>query len=194
VYNQVNGGTNYASSVEALNTGVISIRFSNTSNLLTTNADNASIEIGNSSNEYNDLIKYRVISQPNETESFCKFTTLVNASDNTWNFVCPGGVAYQGFVQAFQNNQITELPIVMVDGRICYVLEQNNMTLRIDRSRNNCFTSSPTNASGDHRGMFTVPRLVVFSTDKLFSQAIFESFYAPRDRFGTNNSYYPKQY
>lgn len=194
VYNQVNGSTNYASSIEALNTGVVNVRFSNSSTTLTTDAANSRIEIGNSSTDYNDLLKYRVISPPDESTSFCKFTTVANSSNNTWNFVCPGVATYTGFAQAFANNQINELPIVMLDGRICYVLAQSNMTLRVDNNRNNCFTPTPTNISADHRGMFTVPRLVVFSSDKLFTQAIFESFYAPRDRFGTNNAYYPKQY
>lgn len=62
VYNQVNGSTNYASSIEALNTGVVSIRFSSSSTQLTTDAANSRIEIGNSSTDYNDLLKYRVIS------------------------------------------------------------------------------------------------------------------------------------
>jgi type II secretory pathway pseudopilin PulG len=194
VYNQVNDSTNYASSIEALNTGVVSIRFSSSSNMLNTDADNSLIEIGSSSADYNDPLKYRVIASPDESTSLCKFTTVANASNNTWNFVCPGVANYQGFAQAFENNQITELPIAMIDGRICYVLAQSNMTLRIDSERNDCFTPTPTNNSADHRGMFTIPRLVVFSSDKLFSQAIFESFYAPRDRFGTNNAYYPQQY
>jgi type II secretory pathway pseudopilin PulG len=196
VYNQVSGSTNYASSIEALNTGVVSIRFSNSSTMLTTDAPNSRIEIGNSSSEYNDLLRYRVISAPDESTSFCKFTTVANATNNTWNFVCPGtnGSSYQGFSQAFQNNQISELPIAMLDGRICYVLSQSNMTLRVDNNRNNCFTPTPNNSSLDHRGMFIVPRLIVFSSDKQFSQAIFESFNLPRERFGSSNARYPNQY
>jgi len=187
VYNQVGSSSAFASTIEGLGTtSTISIRFNTSSTALTTQT--TSVEIGGGNTTLNDLLKFRIIPQPTETSSLCKLTTLASGSA-TWNYSCPGGT-YNGFTNAFENNQITELPIVMIDGRICYVTEVNNPinTIRIDTTRNGC--PLPSNTAGDYAKMFTLPRLVVFSQDKLFSQGIFESFYEPRERFGNNK--YPQ--
>jgi len=194
-YNQPGpaGGTDFASQIEALNANVVQIRFNTSATALTIGSGNTYIEIGNGDTTLNNLLSYAVLPQPNETASLCKLTTLANSSNNTWNFVCPGG-NYTGFGTAFSNNQISELPIVMIDGRLCFVTAQTTSTLTIDPNRNNCLTPTPNNAASDHRGMFTVPRLVVFSTDKQFTEGIFESFYSPRKRFSASGSNYPQQY
>lgn len=194
-YNQpgTSGGTDYASQLEALNSNLVQIRFNSSATSLSIGSGNAFVEIGNGNTSLNNLLSYRVIAQPNEGSSLCRLTTISNASNNTWNFVCPGG-NYTGISTAFANNQITELPIVMIDGRLCFVTAQTNSTLTIDPNRNNCLAPTPNNGNSDHRGMFTVPRLVVFSSDKLFSEGIFESFYSPRTRFSSSGNNYPQQY
>jgi hypothetical protein len=186
-YNQVGASSANASTIEGLGTSsVFSIRFNTSATVLTTQS--TSIEIGGGNTALNDLLKFRVIPQPTETTSLCKLTTLASGS-STWNYTCPNGT-YNGFTIAFENNQINELPIVMIDGRICFVNEVNNPanTIRIDTTRNDC--PVPSNSAGDYAKMFTLPRLVVFSQDKLFSQGVFESFHEPRDRFGSNR--YPQ--
>lgn len=185
VYNQFGTTTANASTIEALNTGPIPIRFNTSTVELTIANDRTYIELGKGNTSLNNYLKFRVIAQPTETASLCKLTSLVSGTTSTWNYSCPGG-SYSGFNDAFQNNQINELPIVMIDGRICYVTAINNPanTLRIDSTRNDC--PVPSSSAGDYAKMFTLPRLVLFSDDKLFSQAIFESFARPRQRFSGN--------
>ena len=190
VYNKLGSSTSNAGLIEALNTVPVPIRYSSSATELTIAADNSYIEIGGGSSALNNLLMFRVISQPGESQSLCRLTTSASGT-TTWNYSCPGG-SYNGFRDAFQNNQITELPILLIDGRICYVTQidtPTSNTVTIDTSRNDCLTPQRSDYSSDFSGMFTLPRMVVFSSDKTFSQPIFESFYQPRDRFGTN--YYP---
>jgi hypothetical protein len=190
VYNQIGTTNANAAAIEALNTTAVPIQFNTSSTALTIAADNSQIEIGGGNSTLNNLLKFRVIAQPTETQSLCKLTSLA-VSPATWNYTCPGG-SYTGFTDAFSSGQIAELPIVMIDGRICYVIEVNNPvnTVRIDTRRNDCLTPVPASGSTAYSGMFTLPRMVVFSQDKLFSEAIFESFFSPRDRFGLSR--YPQ--
>ena len=196
LYNQASstGGNDYATQIEAVSTSPVQIRFNTTTSAFTVGAGNNYVEIGNGNTNLNNLLSYVVVSQPDESSSLCKLTTQANASNNTWNFACPGGGNYLGIQTAFNNNQISEFPIAMIDGRLCFVTAQTTGTLTIDASRNNCLTPTPTNSASDHRGMFTVPRLIVFSTDKQFSAGVFESFYSPRARFTSSGSNYPQQY
>ena len=191
VYNQVGASNSNASLIEALTAGPVPIRFSSATAALTIPSDNSYIEIGNSDSSLNNLVKIRIIAQPDESQSLCKLVSLQNSSTDTWSFSCPNST-YSGFRDAFQNNQINELPIVMLDGRICFITQFNSQaqTLRIDTKRNSCLTPTPTDHNEQHWRMFTLPRIVMFSDDKQFSQGIFESFYAPRDRFG--NNFYPQ--
>jgi type II secretory pathway pseudopilin PulG len=187
LYNQ-NGETNsYTSQIEALNASAISIRFTSNPVPFTIGSDNTYIEIGNGDLALNDLLKYQVLTQPEENESLCKLTQP-NSGSGLWSYSCPNN-SNLGISVAWQNNQITEMPITMIDGRICYVVEVNNPTntLRIDNSRNNCEFTSTANAAPL---MFILPRLIVFSSDGLFNQAVFESFYHPKERFG--DKHYPQ--
>lgn len=172
--------------------GNVEIRFSgnNSDTSVVTGTGFVTIPGGNAS--LNGELRYRLLTLPNETESFCRLTSQVAGQANNWNFSCPGG-SYTGISDVFTNTSIRELPVVMLDGRLCFITGQTATSLQIDSTRNDCPTPSPSNAANDHRGMFSPPRLVVYSEDGNFSQAIFDSFQSPRERFTTSNLNYPRQ-
>jgi hypothetical protein len=177
----------------------VAIRFSESgSGLVVSLPDEAYITVPGGSGQLNDLLSYRAFDVSYEEQSFCRFTTPVAGEEGRWLFQCPGGLDSRkpGIAELFQNTPVTELPVVMIDGRICYVLGHSNSgpaSLLVDTTRNDCLTPTPLGTDEDHRGMFSLPLLVVFSQDGSFSQAIFDSFHQPRERFGNSGLNYPRK-
>lgn len=185
IYNQSDDSEANSKIIESLNSGPVSIRFNSITSGLAIENEN-SIFIGGTDSELNNLLYYLVLPAPDESSTLCKFATLIN--EEQWNLNCPNNY-YLGLNIAFQDKKIKRIPLAMIDGRICYATEFLNTsnTIRIDTKTNSCDLSK--NESSIPL-MFILPRLIVFSDDGLFSEAIFESFYDPKDRFGTNH--YPQ--
>jgi hypothetical protein len=190
-YNADNSGTSRASTIEGLSSGRIKIEFSNSTVALATDAANKTITIGNASSSLNGILSYRVIARPPEDKRFCRFTTVDASNSKLWNYSCAS--TYNGLKEVFDDDAVKELPIAMIDGRICFLTDATATQATIDTTRNSCLTPTPTGATLDHRGMFTVPRLVVFDEAGSFNQAIFESLFDPVNRFTTSNTFYPKE-
>lgn len=193
-YTQGGSTLNYVSSLEAV-TSPVQIQFSATS--ATPSIANNIITIGNGDTSLNNLLSYYAIPsaatyENTSTSSMCMLTG--NASGNTWNFRCPD--SYSGIQSAFTNSPITQIPIAFIDGLICYVTSQSNNTLTIDQSQNNCTTTQFNSelSAFNNTWFFTLPRIIVYSSDKSFQQPIFESLLTPRTRFTTNNNNYPLSY
>ena len=173
--------------------GNVEIRFSGNNSDTSVVSGSGFVTIPGGNTSLNGQLRFRLLTLPNESESFCRLTSQVAGQADNWNFSCPGG-AYTGISDVFTNTSIRELPVAMMDGRLCFITGQTATSLQIDSTRSNCPTPSPGNSANEHRGMFSPPRLVVFSEDGSFSQAIFDSFQSPRERLTTSNLNYPKQH
>lgn len=195
-YNQTytqNGNTlNYVATIESA-TNPVQIQFSST-NVNPTLVNNI-LTIGNGDTSLNNLLKYYPVPQPNESSGMCQITGTPS-STNTWTYRCPTNTT-DGIQSTFAVPNIKQLPIVFIDGLVCVIsaLPQGaSLSIIIDQSFNNCTSSQLSSEVTAISGFFTLPRLLVYSSDNTFIQPIFDSFITPRTRFGTNNNYYPTSY